>query len=370
MNEPTSPEPAPGVPVQPTPEQVFALTLYRATPRVFVAYSMIAACLGIFIAMALQGVSVMNPAPQQLIAWGANFPPLTGNGQWWRLVTSMFLHVGLIHLAVNMYALYNLGPIIERLFGNVGFFILYMLSGISGSLASHAFSMGGSSAGASGAIFGLFGGMLAFTVGQHGAVPARFLSSIRNNAILFGLINLGIGFTIPNVDNSAHLGGLAGGLVCGLILRKRFSPDVARGRWLRNLVCAVLVSGALTAWAVSLPPNVFGELQKIQVLESRAVEAFRTVIADQKAGKDSTELAKRVETDVLVPWREAREKVNSLTRWPGSAPLDTVKDYFRLKEEGYEMAVRALRDDATLAEKAGAKFDEANQLMAPFQQER
>ena len=207
MNEPSSIEVRPPQVVQPTPEQVFAHTLYRATPRVFVAYAMMAVCLGIFLAMVLRGVSAMNPTPPQLIAWGANFPPLTGNGEWWRLVTSMFIHVGLVHLAVNMYALYNLGPLIERLFGNVGFFILYMLSGISGSLASYAFSAGGASAGASGAIFGLFGGMLAFTVGQHGAVPPRFLASIRNNAILFGLINLGIGYMVPNVDNSAHLGG-------------------------------------------------------------------------------------------------------------------------------------------------------------------
>lgn len=369
MNEASPLEVRPPEAVQPTPEQVFALTLYRATPRVFVAYAMIAICLGIFIAMAVQGVSVMNPAPRQLQAWGANFPPLTGNGQWWRLVTSMFLHVGLIHLAVNMYALYNLGPIIERLFGNVGFFILYMLSGISGSLASYAFSTGGTSAGASGAIFGLFGGMLAFTVGQHGAVPPRFLASIRNNAILFGLINLGIGYAIPNVDNSAHLGGLAAGIVCGLILRKRFSPEVAKGRWLRNLLCTVLVSGSLVGWAISLPPNVFSEVQRIQALETRATQAFLLVVKDQETGKEQPELAQRVETEVLRPWREARERLNSLTRWPGQIPLETVKSYFRLREEGYELFARWLKeDDPALEQRAEAKFDESNELVAPFQQ--
>ena len=130
------------------------------------------------------------------------------NGEYYRLITGMFLHAGIIHLACNMYSLYVVGSQIESFLGKVKYIIVYLLSGLAGSILSIFFS-DGFSVGASGAIFGLLGSLLYF--GYHYRVYLD--GTLRSQIIPLILINLLIGFSIPNIDNSAHIGGLIGGLM-------------------------------------------------------------------------------------------------------------------------------------------------------------
>lgn len=151
-----------------------------------------------------------------LIRFGAMYSPLVLRGEYWRFVTPMFLHVGLMHLAFNSYALYNLGGLAERIYGRYRFVIIYGAAGVCGSFFSFLFTRA-VSAGASGAIFGLLGALLYFGRKR----PGVFRRGFTANLITILLINLFIGFSNPGIDNFAHMGGLVGGYISAWLLLKR-----------------------------------------------------------------------------------------------------------------------------------------------------
>ena len=128
--------------------------------------------------MLAAGADLMNPNPAIHIRFGSNFGPLTWTGEEWRLLTSAFLHFGLIHIALNMFALYQGGALVERLFGSTRFALIYLLSALSGSVASGWWDPLRNSAGASGAIFGVYGALLAFMVVRRADIPPSMLKSI------------------------------------------------------------------------------------------------------------------------------------------------------------------------------------------------
>ena len=184
----------------------------------FFTYFFIAVQVIMFLILELNGGS---KDPQTLIQFGAKYNPLMIEGEWWRLVTPIFLHIGLLHLLMNTLALYYLGIAVEKMFGRVRFVLIYMLSGIAGTLASFLFTSN-LSAGASGAIFGCFGALLYFGV-LH---PKVFFRTMGTNIIAVILLNLVLGFSIPGIDNAGHIGGLAGGfLAAGIVsLPNAFRP--------------------------------------------------------------------------------------------------------------------------------------------------
>jgi rhomboid protease GluP len=181
-----------------------------------------------------------------VLARGALIPALVAQGEAWRLLTSVFLHSGVAHLGFNMLSLYFLGSFTEEAFGRSRFFALYILSGVSGGIAYLYF--GGfdqPAVGASGAIFGLLGGVLGYAY-RRGTFSWQN-PLIRQLLILLAL-NLYLGFSIPNISNTAHLGGLAGGFVFGWLL----APTVHSRKKLRALSPVAIVAGAevllLGAW--------------------------------------------------------------------------------------------------------------------------
>jgi rhomboid protease GluP len=158
--------------------------------------------------------------PEVLIALGANHPELVLNqGEWWRLVTSMFLHIGIAHLLLNGWALFQIGAIVETWMGSTRLLIVYFVSGVAGSLASILFTRS-LSAGASGAIFGLLGVLISFLLRRRDMLTPG-AKSLLGQLVMWAGINVVFGFINPGIDNSAHLGGFAAGLLLGLILRER-----------------------------------------------------------------------------------------------------------------------------------------------------
>jgi rhomboid protease GluP len=156
--------------------------------------------------------SLFNMTLEVLLFFGAKNNALILNGEYYRLFTAMFLHGGLTHIAFNMYALYALGPLIEKVYSKKAFILIYFISGLTSSLASFIFSPN-TSVGASGAIFGLLGAALIFGFKMKKLGNKAFLNSIIQ--VIF--INIFIGVTIPNIDNFGHLGGLVGGVIVSLI---------------------------------------------------------------------------------------------------------------------------------------------------------
>lgn len=168
----------------------------------------------VFVAETLLGGSTRTDV---LVFLGANVPDLVAAGQWWRLVASMFLHIGIAHVLLNGYALYQLGGLFESLVGSRWFLAVYFAAGIGGSLASLVFTRG-ISAGASGAIFGLLGALMGFLVKRHDRLRPAARSLLMQLAF-WAAINIFFGFTVQGIDNAAHLGGLGVGLLAGLAVR-------------------------------------------------------------------------------------------------------------------------------------------------------
>jgi len=160
--------------------------------------------------------------PQVLLALGANQPvAVIGAGEWWRLVASMFLHIGFLHLLLNGWALYQLGGLFETVMGSVSLLAVYFVTGVAGSLASLWWMQTqGLSAGASGAIFGVLGALIGFLF-RHRDSLTPSAKSLLGQLVAWAGINVVIGFTTPGIDNAAHLGGCAAGFLAGLVLRER-----------------------------------------------------------------------------------------------------------------------------------------------------
>ncbi|HBL30403.1 MAG TPA: rhomboid family intramembrane serine protease [Acidobacteria bacterium] len=163
-----------------------------------------------------------STSTQVLLALGANHPEsVLGAGQWWRLVASMFLHIGIVHLLLNGWALFQLGGLFESVMGSFALLLVYFVSGVAGSLASLWWMQPqGLSAGASGAIFGVLGALIGFLF-RHRDRLTPAARSLLSQLLGWAGINVVFGFITPGIDNAAHLGGCAAGLLLGLVLRER-----------------------------------------------------------------------------------------------------------------------------------------------------
>jgi rhomboid protease GluP len=195
----------------------------RAAARPFpvITYILIALNVSIFALMVAKGVSPTNPAPEDILAWGADFGPYVAQGQWWRLFTACFLHFGIIHIAFNMYVLYQVGVTTEVIYGRAKYLLIYLLSGVLGNVVSlyvHPVSVG---AGASGAIFGIYGAFLGFLWIRRKVIHKPALDQMVKSAVTFLGINLVYGLLRQGTDLSAHIGGLLVGFALGCYLSHR-----------------------------------------------------------------------------------------------------------------------------------------------------
>src|SRR5438128_8913535 len=169
----------------------------------------------VFVLMALAGGSTNQLT---LMAFGVKSNPEIAQGQWWRFVTPIFIHIGMLHLLFNSYALWIVGPQVEKLYGGARFVILYIVTGVAGVVGSYLYRPYGVSAGASGAIFGLFGVLLVFGLRYRHHVPPFFRRAVGTGVLPVIVINLFIGFTIPIIDNSAHIAGLLSGMALAAVV--------------------------------------------------------------------------------------------------------------------------------------------------------
>lgn len=237
----------------------------------------------VFIGMVASGASLLNPSTEQLVRWGANWGPLSLGTQPWRMLTSNYVHIGLVHILFNMWCLWNLGRLAERVLGRLNYVVLYTFCGLAGSLASlwwHPLSVG---AGASGAIFGLAGAAIAVFYLGHLPISKEAISGTMRSLLLFVGYNLFFGLT-PGIDNSAHIGGLVAGLAMGAALSKHImvAPEVrrqwARLTWIAMAAVLFLANGAIRRQYPQLAQLAGPQVTQIQQLESarRAVQQGRS----------------------------------------------------------------------------------------------
>ena len=231
------------VPAQPRRRPVREHSVWdpRSAPG---TYFLLAINIAVYVWMVTHGVNPRLPSDTALIHYGANHTWLVLHGQWYRLLTATFVHVGLVHLASNMWCLWNLGILGEPLLGPMGMLAVYMLTGIAGNLLSMGWNVVLThltrdpsyliqvGAGASGAVFGIAGILIVLLSNRRLPFPWRELKRLRGSVVQFSLINLAIGVSTMfinvgvRIDNSAHIGGF----LCGLALGFPLTPRMTAGR--------------------------------------------------------------------------------------------------------------------------------------------
>jgi rhomboid protease GluP len=196
----------------------------------------------VYLVMTLSGVSAFSPTASQVLPWGADFGPVTTSGQAWRLLTACFIHFGFLHIAMNMYCLLQAGILTERLFGSVRFLPIYWIAGIGGNILGlyiHPLTV---SAGASGAVFGVYGALLAFLLVRRGVVPNQAALGVARSAGIFILFNFVYGLSSSTTDMTAHIGGLLVGFAAGCLMAWSLAPAVQSQRTVRALAATLVLA--------------------------------------------------------------------------------------------------------------------------------
>jgi rhomboid protease GluP len=236
--------------------------IYTGTMRDYpVTAALVAINVGVFVAMVFTGSSIMNPG-NDVVRWGANSGELTLGGEYWRLVTAAFVHIGIIHIAFNMWCLLSLGRLSERLFGRWQTAVIYILTGIGGNLLSLAYAPTRVSAGASGAIFGIAGAILAGVKFGNLSITSGEKRAIFSSVVFFAGFSFFLGMR-GGVDNMCHFGGFLSGLIIGLPLAV---PSSSKGKHTLIQTVILLVTAALLVVAGGQLVQTHGQMFKVKTL--------------------------------------------------------------------------------------------------------
>ena len=231
-----------------------------------VTTGLLAVNLAVFVGMVITGGGFFKANGNSLILWQGNFDFLTLSGEYWRLLTAAFVHDGVLHIAFNMWCLWSLGQLSERLFGRWQTLLIYAMTGIGGSLLSiaHAVSQDQArlSVGASGAVFGIAGALLAGLKFGNLSISEGARRGILSSLAFFIIVNFVLGMG-QNVDNMAHLGGFISGLIIGLPLALGRAASGATHRLLQ--IATLLISSLLLAGATNELVQVHGHKSRIFV---------------------------------------------------------------------------------------------------------
>ncbi|QIM53362.1 rhomboid family intramembrane serine protease [Hydrogenophaga crocea] len=249
-----------------------------------------------WLALGLRGGGWTDVAPASLLAHGGNTTSSVQAGEWWRLLSATFLHGGLMHLALNMLGLWFAGSLLERIFGSRQFLLIYLASGLAGSVASlHFAAQSHVSVGASGAVFGVAGALIAAVLQHRATLPKAFSTQILGGFSVYLALSLVQGFARPGIDNAAHLGGLVAGLLIAWVLPERFDPQRYQAQRRSRMALVALAAALVLPAAAHLAPpaarNLAGEIAAIQALPDVAREydaammALKQELAEVKAGR-------------------------------------------------------------------------------------
>jgi rhomboid protease GluP len=320
-------------------------SVFIPKPGYFITPILIDINILIFLLMAISGVNIMLPDNESLLNWGANFRPMTLDGEWWRLITNCFLHIGIFHLLMNMYALLYIGVLLEPHLGRIRFLTVYLLSGITASVASlwwHDLTI---SAGASGAIFGMYGVFLALLTTNLIEKTARkaLLSSIG----LFVGYNLIYGLK-GGIDNAAHIGGLIGGLIMGYALipgLKKHDETKLKFGTIGLMTILILVSSFVVYKKL---PNDIGtydaKMKEFVFLESKALEVYKL---PENTPKET--ILYKIKDKGIYNWKESINLIDSFKEM--DLPIEikkrnqVLKEYCKLRIRSYELLYKTISED-------------------------
>jgi membrane associated rhomboid family serine protease len=349
--------------------QSFNRAMVATTPHTYVTSALVVTNLLVFFVLFGLSASPLSVYAARLQSGGVNVATLTLNGEWWRLATAIFLHANLPHLAFNLWALWNIGRLCERLFGHATFIVLYLLCGLVASMSTVVWDAAHFSIGASGAIFGLFGAFFAVLALGQMNVPQSYVRAHRWSIATFIVVNLVAGAFTYVVDNAAHVGGLVAGLLLGgLLAANAHVADVGRARPGRlsaavAAALAMLVAGIWFARGGSTElPASYRWLQSHQwyfAEEPANLKSWLDLDHDLNSGTVSRQIAaQRFSRDVLPFWVAASRRLSQEVHIKDPDPLSQALAAFVVARLDLADAwLRELRGDA------GRKSDELSNLM-------
>lgn len=328
-------------------------SIFKPTEGYFISPILININILIFIAMLVSGVHILMPENQSLLDWGANFRPLTLEGQWWRLFTACFLHIGILHLLLNMYALLYIGLLLEPYLGKTRFLAAYLISGIAASMTSlwwHDLTI---SAGASGAIFGMYGVFLAL-------LTTNLLDKSVKKALLTS-IAVFVGYNILNglkpnsgIDNAAHIGGLLSGLVIGYAFvpsLKQFDNSTIKFSTIGALTAVLLVSSFSIYKTL---PNDIGKYDE-KMKEFVSMESMALEVYNLPEGTPNEKILSELKDRGLYYWNENLKLIDSFKDLNLPLPIKArntkLKEYCELRIKSYELIYKAIEEDTDKYEK-------------------
>jgi membrane associated rhomboid family serine protease len=295
-------------------------SIYTGTMRDYPVTAALAAInIGVFVAMVFVGGSLMGFSSADLVRWGANWGVRTLGGEYWRLLSAAFVHANLIHLAFNMWWLFFLGRLSERLFGRWQTAVIYLLTGVGGSLLSLAWEPTRLSVGASGAIFGLAGAILSGVRFGELSITAGEKRSIFINVVLFSAFSFFMGLR-GNTDNMCHLGGFVTGLIIGVPLAV---PSSSRSKHTLVQSVTLLATAVLLVVAGGQLVLAHGQMFKVETLLRRqdfgtAIQTLEKITASNPDNEEALlklgaayELTRQPERAVAVFEQAAKLNPNS-----------------------------------------------------------
>lgn len=333
----------------------------------------------VFALMLVYGAGLWHTGNGVQLSWGANFGPATQDGQWWRLFTALFIHFGIVHLALNMFALWDVGRLVERLYGRWTFALLYLGSGVIGNLLSLVVQGNQAvSGGASGAIFSLYGALLVFLWRERAQVERGEFRWLFGAASAFTVVSLGLGFVIAGIDNSAHIGGLLAGVLWGGVLARPWTLASSRVLPVRWASAVLLVVGVLVlGLRLPEPSYLLGE-------ELKAREAIRAFLSEdqrisqrwnalldprQSRGQSFDQLAGRIEAHVTANYEHSFEQLLAATpesAAPSAKTLEALQAYATLRAGASRDMAEGLRTmDEAKFRKALEQARQAQAFPAP-----
>jgi len=298
--------------------------------KTWVIWVLIALNVAMFAVELASGVDAVQPHAPELLRLGANYAPKTlGHHEWWRLITSMFLHYGVIHIGMNMLCLWQ-ARAVETVFGHASFAVIYVASGLIGGIASISIRENAVSAGASGAVFGVFGAFGAFLVLGRKDVDRAALARGAQRLGTFVAINMIIGLQSKSIDITAHIAGLITGFVTGIA--------VARIKPLPTLAAVLVLAVAALLVVPADGTNVFA----LDDLQREILAVYNSKVRAQQAGEiTAAQFADAVDKEVLPQWRDLRKQYDALPDTPRTAVL---RRYFKDREDAIQEAAAMSRD--------------------------
>jgi rhomboid protease GluP len=331
-------------------------------------FAIIGANFAVYLLVGFSGSGWVLVSPGTLANWGGNLGPITTQGEWWRMLSSNFLHSGLMHVSINMIALWDAGRVTERLFGHARYLSVYLAAGLVASIASINWQQESVSVGASGAVFGIYGVLLAALVLNPLLLPATVTRRLRNGALFFVGYALLQSLGQKGIDHAAHVAGLFSGMLFGSVL----VLSRTRAYFAAGVSAILIIVGVWRADVANAPyadERRFWKYLSTVIIEEQRLNERAKQLVPAANSLGSTALAEGIDKEIVPGWKSVSDNLNQMDRLlPRSKALHSpLSRYAQLKYEGFMMFRDSiLTSDENLSSLAGERLHEANRQAEAF----